>query len=822
MIKSELNWTAFYIEFATKLLSYKNNRTLLITKIKKIYNEINLPLPKLEHDHNVINIDPFSVFSLFNKGITVKNRIAILKQLAKEFTIEAPIPSSFDGIPVVNNQSATFYRFGDERGEHDIENLWNLFEIAIAFTDYSIEVNKRAFVNLFDLVIQQKQVKWNITMGLYWMRPYHFINLDTRNREFISDPEHMPLDVLSEIEQWKQLPTGEQYIQVCELILSVMKSGTYSYISFPELSFEAWISTSDQQEKKSSASFLRWFAPLVQALRDIGGEGTPKQAREQIVANLSLTEAEVNQVTGKNSVNKFENEVAFARNYLVYEGFIDKDTYGKWKLTEKGLSIDITDDMASDIFKKWVRINNEKKINKNQGLADEEVRPVHYWLYAPGDNASKWDEFYEAGIMAIGWGDLGDLSEYSSKLDMQMKMKELYGQQSSHKNNVHATWQFANEIKKGDIIFVKKGVSLLIGRGVVTSDYEYDTEIGDYYNHVRSVEWTHKGEWQHPGKANIKTLTDVTVYGDYVEDLKELFLDTYTHSVGDEQEVDFPTYTEQDFLSEVYINQQQYRTIVNTLKKKKNIIIQGAPGVGKTFTAKRLAYSMMGVKDINRVMMVQFHQSYSYEDFIMGFRPTGTGFELKNGVFYEFCKKAEEDNEQPYFFIIDEINRGNLSKIFGELFMLIESDKRGVELGLVYRDEKFSVPDNLYLIGMMNTADRSLAMLDYALRRRFAFIEFKPAFQSDGFKAYQNNLNHPKFDQLIHCVEQLNRAIASDDSLGESFRIGHSYFCTQDIINDEWLASTVEYELIPLLKEYWFDEPSKVSSWSNQLRSAIQ
>ena len=156
-------------------------------------------------------------------------------------------------------------------------------------------------------------------------------------------------------------------------------------------------------------------------------------------------------------------------------------------------------------------------------------------------------------------------------------------------------------------------------------------------------------------------------------------------------------YTKEDFLNDVYISSEKYDSLVSLLNHKLNVILQGAPGVGKTFAAKRLAYSMMGVKDQNRVMMIQFHQSYSYEDFIMGFRPSETGFELKKGAFYNFCKKAEIDSDNEYFFIIDEINRGNLSKIFGELFMLIESDKRGIQLQLLYSDEKFSVPKNVYI-----------------------------------------------------------------------------------------------------------------------------
>ena len=384
----------------------------------------------------------------------------------------------------------------------------------------------------------------------------------------------------------------------------------------------------------------------------------------------------------------------------------------------------------------------------------------------------------------------------------------------------HATWQFAHDMKPGDIVFAKKGMYHIIGRGVVESGYEYDPSRKEYKN-IRRVKWTHKGEWPHPGQAAMKTLTDITPYTDYVAQLNALF-ESDTIDDVEERVIEYPTYDAEDFLAEVFMDEGSYETLVGLVRNKKNVILQGAPGVGKTFAAKRLAYSMMGVKDPNRVMMVQFHQSYSYEDFIMGFRPSEAGFELKRGAFYNFCKQAEIDSENEYFFIIDEINRGNLSKIFGELFMLIETDKRGVELQLLYSDEKFSVPGNVYLIGMMNTADRSLAMLDYALRRRFAFFEMKPGFDTDGFREYRMGLASEKFDRLINSIENLNSAIAADDSLGEGFCIGHSYFCNLKKVTDQVLSGIVEYELIPLLKEYWFDEPTKVKDWANILRSAIK
>ena len=482
-------------------------------------------------------------------------------------------------------------------------------------------------------------------------------------------------------------------------------------------------------------------------------------------------------------------------------------------------------------FEAWrysEQVNQEKKQEKAQedrtskgaAVADEDVETTHYWIYSPGDSAAIWDECYSGGIMAIGWDPIGDLSVFSTKDDMKQAMKDKIDPSKPYKNAAHATWQFVHEMKPGDIVFAKKGMHLVIGRGVVESGYEFDPNRNHYKN-VRKVRWTHKGEWQHPGQAVMKTLTDITAYTDYVEKLNAMFV---SDSVDDEEPpvMEYPTYDAEEFLEEVFMDVDSYETLVALVRNKKNVILQGAPGVGKTFAAKRLAYSMMGVKDPNRVMMVQFHQSYSYEDFIMGFRPSENGFELKRGAFYNFCKEAEIDSDNEYFFIIDEINRGNLSKIFGELFMLIESDKRGVELQLLYSDEKFSVPSNVYIIGMMNTADRSLAMLDYALRRRFAFFEMKPGFDTDGFREYRMGLVSEKFDRLINCVDNLNAAITADESLGEGFCIGHSYFCNLKKATDQALSGIVEYELIPLLKEYWFDEPVKVKDWISNLRSAIK
>lgn len=284
------------------------------------------------------------------------------------------------------------------------------------------------------------------------------------------------------------------------------------------------------------------------------------------------------------------------------------------------------------------------------------------------------------------------------------------------------------------------------------------------------------------------------------------------------------SYTKADFLQQVYMSEQGYDSLVAVLENKKNIILQGAPGVGKTYAAKRLAYSMMGEGNDDYVQLIQFHQNYSYEDFVMGYKPDGDGFALKYGIFYGFCQKAAHQPQRKFFFIIDEINRGNMSKIFGELLMLIEQDYRGTVATLAYDGLDFAVPKNLYIIGMMNTADRSLAMIDYALRRRFSFFNMVPGFESAGFSLYQRTLNNETFNGLIERVRELNNFIAQDKSLGKGFCIGHSYFCNRqpETCTDQWMQSVVEYDILPMLGEYWFDEYGKLQQWENNLRGVFQ
>lgn len=719
---SQYSWPRFFMELADKLLAFKDDRQALIATLRRVYAQIGMAPPTLDSSGDPTDIDPFTVFGLFNRTMSKLDRERVALGMARHFRVVAAIPEDLSVIPALSGRNA---RFSDSARstEAEIDTLWLLFACALRYADKPNVIDGTNFCSYFDSAVKQEGVSWNITMGLFWVRPYTYANLWLRDRQFLSMPGRMPELIGTWAASIRRIGTGSDYLMWCRMIRGAMKKGQYAYTTFPEL----------------SACVLR-----------------PSE-----LVNRENKEAD----------------------------------------------------------------NDKEEVTQAAALGDADVETVRYWLYAPGRGACMWDEFYSRGIMGLAWGEIGDLTAYAHKEDLKAQMLQTYPENGTQKNDIHALWQFANEMKPGDVVFVKKGRSEILGRGIVTGDYVYDPEGGHYPN-CRAVRWTSSGNWPIDERLAMKTLTEITDYPELLSRIETFFEDSDDEVDNEEPLVVFPEYSARQFLDEVYIGEERYDATVGVLRAKKNIILQGAPGVGKTFAAKRLAYSMMGVKDVSRVMLIQFHQSYSYEDFIEGYRPSGQGFELVKGAFYSFCKKAADDEENDYFFIIDEINRGNLSKIFGELFMLIESDKRGPKnkLQLLYSRELFYVPRNVHIIGMMNTADRSLAMLDYALRRRFAFVELRPAFDSDGFREYCSGLGNPTFEALVREVESLNRAIAEDESLGDGFCIGHSYFCNMkpETCTDSALASIVDYELIPMLKEYWFDEPSKVREWTDRLRRSLR
>lgn len=719
---SQYLWTHFYMELADKLLAYKGDRQALIARLQRVSADVGISLLRAPINGLQGDIDPFTVFALFNQGQKEVKRKRILKGLARCFQLSTPVPDDFRGVPSLRSGYSAFVHFRrklESMNYRRIELLWQLFEAAVMYADEPTDSSRSALLSSLGKVQCGPGVNWKITVGLYWVRPFVYLSLHSCERWVLLETNLFNARRLVEVNGTLLQP--DQYLDLCDRALLELGTGAHEFKSIPDFSRYA----------------LRIY------------------------------------------------EEANIHNVVLNSG---KAAFGV-------------------------------------ALGDDGVQTVRYWLYAPGRGACMWEEFYSRGIMGLAWGEVGDLSAYAHKEDLKAQMLQTYPENGTQKNDIHALWQFANEMKPGDVVFVKKGRSEILGRGIVAGDYVYDPEGGHYPN-CREVRWTSAGNWPIDERLAMKTLTEITDYPELLSRIETFFEDSDDDVESEEPLVIFPEYSARQFLNEVYMPEERYDAIVGLLRTKKNIIMQGAPGVGKTYAAKRLAYSMMGVKDASRVMLIQFHQSYSYEDFIEGYRPSGVGFELTKGAFYSFCKKAADDEENAYFFIIDEINRGNLSKIFGELFMLIESDKRGssYKLQLLYSRELFYVPENVYIIGMMNTADRSLAMLDYALRRRFAFVELRPAFDSDGFRDYCAGLDNPRFEALVREVVALNKEIAEDESLGEGFCIGHSYFCNMDAdsCTDAALASIVDYELIPMLKEYWFDESGKVREWTDRMRRSLR
>lgn len=438
-----------------------------------------------------------------------------------------------------------------------------------------------------------------------------------------------------------------------------------------------------------------------------------------------------------------------------------------------------------------------------------------YWLMALGRGSEYWDECRRERIACLGWEEVGDISGYASRGEIDLG-----------RNNSLACWQFCHDMEPGDTIFVKLGTTAVLGHGTVTSAYRFD-DARSVYKNVRDVDWHSNfpsGVPVRDKRLVLKTLTDVSDYPELLESLKRAV--GILPPLRDAQEE--PSYSIDSILEDgCFLDRGELDGLLNRLEIKKNLVLQGPPGTGKTWLAKRLAYALIGRRDRERICTVQFHPTLSYEDFVLGWRPSASGLQLTKGIFLRAIQSASADPETPFVVVIEEINRGNPAQIFGELITLLEADKRSEDeaLELSYttegEPELVHVPENLHVIGTMNIADRSLALVDLALRRRFAFATLKPRLNGTWYQWVTERLgiDAEAAGDIRRRMAALNEAIAK--SLGEQFCIGHSYVTPVGRLDpgyvNEWFRDVVETELAPLLEEYWFDEPDRARQERDRL-----
>lgn len=691
MDEATFNWSNFYGEFATTLLEYKNDRKGLISKLKSAYEETGMKLPKMESNGEILDIDPFTIFGLFNKGITDDNRKRILGEIAKQFNLKNKVPFSFEGIPLVNNLRSTFFNFAEERGENDINNLWEVFESAIRYADNPTQGNKLKIESTYNNVIKQKGIQWNITMGLYWIRPNTYINLDSKNREFIIKQKILPEQFIKEVNQFKNVPNGEQYIQLCDLLLEKIKDGQYGYRDFKELSFIAYernmsVDTVTQHNTQNT--------DIAKNTILYGPPGTGKTYNTVMYAVAIIENKKLEEI-------KKENYTEFIDRYNKYkeDGLIEFTTfhqsYGYEEFIEGIKPVihsdeedetDIQYEVVPGLFKKFCDIAGKPILRKEKCDIGINESPT-IWkisLEGSGENSTR-TECMKNEHIRIGYDEYGR--------EITNLFKGVAGR--------HILNYFINDMSIGDIVMSCYDCNTVDAIGVVTGEYEWHNEYPEY-KRLRKVNWIVKGIKENIIKINNGSrLSNPTVYK-----------------------------------------------------------------------------LRMDLSDVMEII-----EKYS-----------------KNTI-------EVEEKKKNHVFIIDEINRGNISKIFGELITLIEPTKRigqteGQKVRLPYSQKLFGVPNNVYLIGTMNTADRSIATIDTALRRRFNFKEMLPDEEVlDGIYVEDVSIK----DIFIKMNKRITVLFDREHTLG------HAYFLPlKDAPTIETLANIFENSIIPLLQEYFYEDYEKI------------
>ena len=858
------SWKPIYAEISDKLLEFETDNAQLVQMLKRFFDrglKVSSLIDKIDGQGTeaiLSEIDPFTFIGNFNRGITDANRTAIIEAIKTEWQLSSPLPTDYSGLPLLDLRRGWLMPYAKDRLQFHVPRLWQFYRHFHGLTDVH-----QLDTELFDGCIKLKYVGLaTLTMGMFWARPELWFALDSRNREMASS-----LGVTL------NPGNGKEYIAWLDSIRSKTEK------SPAQLSHEAFLGKPGPTPNADFASpFNRLFTDETHA-------NLVLDCFERVLKTLKATEdddllacsttltgatgARMTVIYGRWMVFRYIRKsgkgsyeillpadsplVASLETTFHYKKSVDDSKYVLARIGEAEFHDNIetyipTMQAACRTAKTasaGLTVTPYAKFHAYGLIAlalDPSVRATvlrdgletteydfDYWLLAPGQNASLWDSWREQKVGTMGWSDTGNLLRFKSKdlLQEHIEEKELADGPGSAANML---WNFSREMKQGDIVFAKNGLFKVCGWGVVSGDYYFD-KSADGHQHFLPINWKCSDELTMPTGVQLamQTLTRMTAKTDFLQDMGARYMGIPGLEGGTADPIIDPigpivqkVYTKSHAMKDLFLAESKVDKIVDLLRRKKNIVLQGAPGTGKTFVARRLAYLLLGVQDESRVPMVQFHQSTTYEDFIQGYRPNSdSGFSLRNGNFFKFVQRAHAEPDQDFVFIIDEINRGNLSKVFGELMMLIESDKRSKEFAVpltysVDGNDTFYVPPNVHFIGTMNTADRSLSMVDYALRRRFAFIELDPEFDSPQFKQHlqAQGASEEMVQSIRDRMNNLNQLVAEDaTNLGRGYRIGHSFFVPTNSqrVTQEWIDSVVEFEIIPLLEEYWCDDPLQLS-----------
>lgn len=805
MPQTAFSWIPAYTAIAQALYSWKDAESNLIDVFLRVYDEKTNGLKfsfKNGEPGKESGIDPFTFFGAFNRGLSEGNRLKAIRLVMKELGGDAQLPQDFEGVPTVYNMKSWFFAGDGERGVNDIHNLWSLFKYAAEFVFEPSQGHRDAFAKAFDVVRIQKCVTWNITIGLFWMFPDRFMPLDNNSKSYLADKFGIKVQ--------GALPTGEEYLAIMDAIRAATDKPFYeisadAYLWKPEpktpwgwhpnlkeynpgIDQDTW-----DQLLDDPAIFNMQARALLRRMMDAGGKATCSQLAETYGENM-------NYYLG--AANGMAQRVAKALECPLWEGkYWPILFYGKnASKEEKGAFL-------------WMIRPELHEALKSRDLSDVPLYVEHSdGEAAPAPEGSKqyWWLNASRSIWSFSEIAVGEEQSYTIR---------------NEKGNPRRIFKNFLDARAGDVVVgyettpVKKIVAICEVSKPQDGERLYFKKLRDLdtpvpFSDIKSDPVLSQCEFCKNPNGSFFKLTEE----EYLR-LEEMFDEDDASPVQTSAK---KPYDDAQFLQDVFVSKSDLTAMKGLLERKKNLILQGAPGTGKTFAAKRLAYAMMGEEDDSRIGFVQFHQSYTYEDFVIGYRPNSEGgFDIQPGIFADFCSRAARDSRRSYFFIIDEINRANISKVFGELLMLIEADHRGDSIELSLDRRRLTVPKNLYIIGMMNTADRGLALIDYALRRRFAFFDMKPALDAPGFQVMLQKANNKKLVALVDKVREVNTEIEKDQALGQGFCIGHSYFCVREGITDGDVHGIARFEIEPLIAEYWFDDQQKVRSLTDKLESVF-